>query len=741
MHGDAEQAAPVTQGSGQLELGLPIGSAHVAGRYVVYRVQRRDYDHSAVGEVNFVVDPATGAMLELDHVKQLEIAGSYAIADRDGVVSIYDLATGATVGEPSHITSASHIAPDGRIAWAERAGDAYKIHLRVPGGADTVLTGLPAAGKEVAIQFAGGRVIASTSEAVRVWDKDGQLIVSRDEAIEYEPTVSDDELAYPVTVDDDHQVMRVIDLASHAPVALHGDATCGEGEMDKYSSLRRCSDREYLVRSRKAFCVWNTATGRVQARFRPVRDEYHCGAHVAWVGDTPPGGPYDFYSTDTGKPIRPPHELPDEPDGDTVETSADPQPDADTAAKIHDGGALVIAGDLIAGTLHERAALWTKTGELRWQSAAPSEAAAAAFAPDGTLAVVGRAGEVWYVDPAAGAMRTSKLDHCTLDDVDPVVVGPDGHVAAACQRHEGRALVIDGTGTVFQGADYGWYVAAAATPTAARIGWLSYDGIHDWSLADHASRLKFAPEHYGLTFTADAVRFATAAPVGDPRDYRHQYTVTVRGADNTPLRSIQVDNEPGFLALSPDGALLAISLVDKRVLVVDALTGTPLDHLDADTNTDWTRAPLVAWDPAHPGHFAYVRNGRVAIRDPRAGKDIETRPMTRPANGRIRNIVWSLDGKRLAIVADQLVTLWDGAAPPATLAFTAGGGVLWRADGRAVLLGDPAAARSLLVCRRGGLTLPSLDGCEGRMELGRPLPLQSSTRPEGGKGRGSGAVR
>lgn len=750
MHGDGDAPPPVPQGSGQLELGLPIGSAHVAGRYVIYRVQPRDYDHSARGEIDFVVDPATGAMLELDQVAQLEIAGTHAVvvhgplptpsSPHEGRLAVYDLATGAVTGDSTPITGAFRFAPDGRIAWAERAGDAFRIHLRVPGGADTVLTGLPAADKDVAIQFAADRVIASTTNALRVWEND-KLIVSRDERMEYEPTVSDDELAYPAVDEEGHQVLRVIDLATRAPVVLHRDATCGTGGMDRYSSLRRCSDREYLVQSTKAFCVWNTQTGRVQAKFRPLHDEFHCGPHVAWVGDLPPGGPYDFYSIDSGRAIRPPHELPDEPDGDTAESSADAQPDKDVAAKIHDGGALVVANDLIAGTLHERAAVWTTTGELRWESSAPSEVAAAAFAPDGSLAVVGRAGEVWYVDPTTGAMRTAALEHCALDDVDPVVVTPDGHVAAACQRHEGRALVVDGTGTVFQGADYGWYVTAAATPGLARIGWLSYDGIHEWALPGAKPRLKLDPAHYGLTFTADAARFATAEPIADPRSYIHKFTVTIRNADNTPLQAITIEDEPGMLSLSPDGARIAIALVSKHVLVVDTLAGTTIDQIDADTGTDWTRAPLVAWDPADPTHLAYVREDRVVIRDVRLGKDLEARKMTRPASGRIRGIVWSLDGKKLALIADQLVTVWDGAAPPVTLAFSGGGGVLWRADGRALLLGDAAAARSLLACRRGGQTFASLDGCEGRVELGRPQPLQSSTRPEGGKGRGSGAVR
>jgi WD40 repeat protein len=709
LNGDAEQAAPIPKGAGALELGLPIGAAHVQGGYVVYRVQPRDYDHSARGEVDLVVDPATGAMLELDKVKQLEIAGSYAIVDRGDVLAVHDLATGAATGESTPITGSFTIAPDGRIAWAERAGDAFRIHLRVPGGADTVLAGLPA-DPSAAIQFAGGRVIASTSEALRVWEN-GQLIISRNDPMEVPPTVSADEIAYAA-----NGALHVIDLASRKQVELHADPICGSGTMDLYAPPRRCADHQYLVQSKKSFCVWNTATGRVQARFAPLRDEVHCGEHVAWVGDSPPGGPYDFYSIDTGKRIRPPHELPGEPDGDAYESIADPRPDPEVAARIPDADELVIAGDLLAGTHHERAALWTTAGELRWQSAASSVAAAAAFSPTGELAVVGRAGEVWYVDLAKGSMRTGTLERCELDDVDPVVVGPDGHVAAACERHEGRALVVEGTGTVFQGGDYGWYVTAAATRTAARIGWLSYDGIHEWSLADRSSRLKFDPEHYGLTFTADAVRFATAQPVGDPR-FPSQYTVTVRGGtENTPLRSIAVASEPGLLALSPDGAQLAISMVDKRVLVVDALTGTTLDTLDADTNTDWTRAPLVAWDPAHATHLAYFRDGRVAIRDVRAGKDLEMRAMVRPASGRIRGITWSLDGTWLALVADQMVTVWDGATPPVTLAFTGTGGVMSRADGRAVLLGDPAAARSLLACRRGRLVFASLDGCEQRVE-------------------------
>lgn len=188
------------------------------------------------------------------------------------------------------------------------------------------------------------------------------------------------------------------------------------------------------------------------------------------------------------------------------------------------------------------------------------------------------------------------------------------------------------------------------------------------------------------------------------QDYLTTYRVTVRDAKSQPIATAMLDDEPGILAFSTDGARLAVVAKQKpHVVVLDASTGAVVDDFTAESGgpDGSTRLAHIAWSPTVPARLAYYRTApsRVVIRDVTAKRDVETRVLVRPADRVVRAVTWSPDGKRFALLADQLVTLWDGALPPVTFAFAGTAGVELRADGAARLLGDEAAARSLLAPR------------------------------------------
>jgi len=151
------------------------------GVYVAFRVEPRDYEHWERGEIYLVVNARTHATFELDHVSWHDFAPdrAHVVVIQRGQLAVYDLATGAIVGDRAPTAYAPVFAPDGRIAWSEPAGDRYRIHVRAIGGAESVLTGLPFAGdtrEAVGIDFLGDDVIAWDDMGLRVWEHDKPIV-------------------------------------------------------------------------------------------------------------------------------------------------------------------------------------------------------------------------------------------------------------------------------------------------------------------------------------------------------------------------------------------------------------------------------------------------------------------------------------------------------------------------------------------------------------------------------------
>lgn len=721
MHGDVgagsgSAAPPPVASHGHRELGMPILAPEWSadGTYVVFRVEPRDYEHWERDEIYLVVNAHTHALFELDHVSWHDFAPDRAhlVTIQSGQLAIYDLATGALVGDRAATAYAPVFAPDGRIAWSEQTAAGYRIHVRAIGGAESVLTGLPAAGdprEAVGIGFLGGDVIAWDDAGLRVWEHDAP-IVSIDATIYRDVIVSADGVTYEQVVDDNAGAeLRHIDLAAgeRAPAALAADKVCGAGAIDRFEYLARCGDHRYLVRAPKAYCIWDVAHHRLQARIRSSHEEYHCTNDLVWLGDLPPGGPYDYYSALTGKAVGKPDDAPSymDDEGPRAEPAGE-MVDNDLAAKLGAAGHPLRspAKDVIAGVLHDRAALWTADGTLVWQSPVPSEVGAVALSATDLIAV-GRAGEVWHVDLATRALRSSQLPDCDMTEDEPIVAMPDGTAAVPCHtKANGRALRVEwSVPPIAEASDYGWYLTTATGSGGTVMGWLTYNGILARSLPSGGPSVSFNPAHYGLAITADSSRFATAEPVKGvgAKDYLTTYRVTIRDAKTQPISTAMLDDEPGILAFSTDGARLAVVAKQKpHVVVLDAATGAVVDDFTAESGgpPGTTRLSHLAWSPTVAARLAYYRTGpsRIVIRDVAAKRDIETRPLARPAGGLVRAVTWSPDGTRLALLADQLVTLWDGALPPVTFAFAGKAGVELRADGTARLLGDAAAASSML---------------------------------------------
>jgi hypothetical protein len=226
---------------------------------------------------------------------------------------------------------------------------------------------------------------------------------------------------------------------------------------------------------------------------------------------------------------------------------------------------------------------------------------------------------------------------------------------------------------------------------------------------------QFAAPHNGFSLTPDGSRFATAEAVRAGRDVTG-FRIIIHDAHGAEIAAAVVPDAPLALALSPDGTRLAVIGKNKTPVRVIDSHGAVIDEVPAEDNNlgGHELARPIAWDPTGTPRIAYYRGqpARVVIRDVVQRKEIETRLLARPNEGRVREIVWSPDGQRLALLADQVATVWDGANPPTVFALVGAGGVELAADGHARLLGDLATARSLLTCAHGGIVTAGVSGCD-----------------------------
>jgi hypothetical protein len=683
-------------------------------RYVLYRVNRGYGPRRR--DAHVVVDTRTHAMFTLENTSQIMFAPdhTHVVAVAAAELTVYDLATGRPVGTKVPIAGVARFAPDGRLAWAERVAAGYRIHVRqLATGDERLLEGMPAAPPQqptdrelVKLEFDDrAHVIAFHSAALRAWQIDRpEPIVVVDDALVADPQVSSDGIAYAIEDARERTIFQHIDLAAatHEPVELQRDPRCGRGELRQYSYFTRCTEHRYLVATAKgSFCVWDTATGRARARFRPFRDEYHCNAELAWVGDTPPGGPYTFFSLRTGKEIRQPRGFePPHYDAPTEEDPAAPPADFVHPAKLAGLRDTLVSpgGNLIAGALEDRASLWNAAGDLVWQAAAASDAAALGFTPRGELVVVGRTGQLWRIDLATRSMQRTSFASCDLTD-GAIAIVPDGRIAAACHRRRARVVLLEGEPEpLITRPEYGWSISAAHRASTSTIAWESGDGAHAWSLPDGKARWTYPSANVGLSVTADGNKFATVTPIGELGASGTRFALSIRDAANQQLATAMLPAAPRSIVLSPDGAQIAVvgylvpATADHEVTIFDTARGTMIDQLRAGAAT-------VAWDPTGKPRLAYARvtpSAAVVIRDVVARRDTDTHAADHLRDGLIQAIAWSSDGTRLAALADSQVTLWENRCAPSTFSFAGAGAAERRSDGAVVTLGEPAAARALI---------------------------------------------
>ncbi|MEO7733249.1 MAG: hypothetical protein ABIY55_19960 [Kofleriaceae bacterium] len=722
QHGPPVPAAPAAR----LAPGLPLaaGTWSPEGFYVYFPVQPRNGEHWANDPAYLVVVVRTGESFVVEHVSQIMFARDreHLVVVVAGKVVVYNVATGTTEGKPVALAGEARLTTEGKLAWAEPAGDSYRIHLRTMSTrTDQTFVGLPIAAAQpdrangalqVWLGFDGdGHIVAATPNALRVWFLDhARPDVTIDGPITT-PAITFEGVAYARIVDD-HEVFTYLPLADLTvqhpkPLTLQRDASCGAGDMKRGGEIERCSAHRYLVRGTRAFCVWDTATGRLQSKLEPLRADVHCADDVAWVGDLPPGGPYTFFSALTGKPITKPPALVTNP------------PEGPPGAHILDlpSGRITAYDsphkDRIAGVDGDRAMVWSADQKIVWQAPAPSDAVAIALSSS-ELVVGDARGQISRVALATRRMRTTVLPDCALRGDDPILVAPDGRVAASCVRHGERALVLEGAAApIYPGHGLGWNLASATSPTSAAIAWYALDGVHAWTFPAGTQRFTFdRPQGLALAISADGTRFATADDVAPAAgsDAGHSFAISIRDADNHERAVLAVPSAPTALALSPDGARLAVKLggtppiaaakPDGAFTIYDAASGAVVDQLPPGIG-------VIAWD-ASGKRLAYARSEPpgLVIRDVVARRDLETRPLPLVPDGPIRALAWSPDGTRLALLADQRVTLWEPGGAASTFLFGGAGAAELRPDATAVLLGDPAAARALLTCKIGPRNYP-----------------------------------
>jgi len=306
---------------------------------------------------------------------------------------------------------------------------------------------------------------------------------------------------------------------------------------------------------------------------------------------------------------------------------------------------------------------------------------------------------VWHVDLATREMTAGRIPDCDPQN-DALAVTPDGRAVLACGRKHAHVVLREGEPAPMLGGE-AWPYAGVRTH-ATMIGWAYGGRAQIWRLAD-GKQWNHDISGDRLDFTPNAERFVVDVGFAWPREADH--AITLYDASNRKIASMKPDCEVVSLALAPDGKRIAVGCKrDSHVKIFDD-TGRIVDDLV-------TISPVVGWDPSG-ARFAYLRYTGLAIRE--GGLDIEVRGLRWPIDSPVHKITWS--GSRIALLADQRVTMWDG-DHASTFAFTGAGGVEVRADGSAVLLGDVMTARSMLACELGTKRY-AIDRCEHKLVMPR----------------------
>ena len=676
------------------------------GRYAVFEAGPAIPERGGRPGV-FIVDATTLTSFEIDRATQLAFApdGQHLAALVGRELVIYDLATAKPISKPRPIYDNLGFTPDRRLVWVERDGIELRVHLRdLATGAEQVLVGLPASPlpryneqihEHIELAYdARGHVMASTPEAIRVWENDAPQPVVAITGFVEAPSLTDDGLAYRHQVDG-RGVFRHIDLVEHRePVELHHSRSCGTGELAYATHLERCAANRYLVHGLHGLCVWDTQRGELLTSIHVANDDddgndYSCRGDVVRFGDR-------FFSALTGKKIRAPHDFNDRPQPVAIQTGQPIRSDKLPADAIDPR--MSPQQTMIAGVLNGRGTLWTPNGRLVWQTPTPSEVQQIALSPNGELAAVGREGKIWHVDLASHALHTARLVDCNIADDTPITTTADGHVVATCITGNSRRLVLEGVDSpLYASGEHGWNPSVSSTASATTVGWVAGGAAHVFSLPDGIEQWSFPVPPYGFSVTNDRRRFAAVEELGLNS---RRYLLTIRDATNHAVAIAAMERPPAMTLFSTDDAYLASAEVTGEtttVTIFDTKLGNVVD-------TFRTSSTALAWDPSGAPRIAawLPTNLGLAIRDVIKHRDEEIRLAA--VDGPVHAMAWSDDA--LAVLADQRIVIWTTSRSTIALAGTAG--IEVHANTTATLLGDSTTSRAMFSCRVGTQSSPTM---------------------------------
>jgi WD40 repeat protein len=483
-------------------------------------------------------------------------------------------------------------------------------------------------------------------------------------------------------------------------LGFHHDAHCGTTDMRLFTQPYRCDATHIMLATDREFCVWDLATGTVVSHFGPIHDEAHCHRDYAWARDREPTRAYTVWSTKTGERATPAHFEPGDPFGpdsaafgeapeldelpspDEVEhlPPRPPAPFPRDAVRSPDGAQWAA---IVDGT----PTIWSATGDVVWRGPQQSAVVHAAFAPDGTLVVVGADDTIWHLDLAHGTLGIGSLPACGPPDA-LFTVGPDGRGVAVC-RQKATIVAEDRAAPLLElhSEVFGWAATTDAILVGAggRLQEITIPGgAPRWDVEDPAEPNSLAPD--GKSFAALAT----------------DHKVAIHDAPHSSTPLAPTGGMVLATAFSPDGNTLAVLDDAKHIALYDVATATQTAHLAADTRA-------FAWSPDGT-RIAYLRRDALVVWS--AGTE-SAHPLA--LAGRVDELHWS--SERIAAVVDGQVLVWDAAHldhPPVTLGFTGRGALELHADGSARLYGNRTDARRLARCSVHGIASTSLDRCEER---------------------------
>jgi len=391
----------------------------------------------------------------------------------------------------------------------------------------------------------------------------------------------------------------------------------------------------------------------------------------------------------------------------------------------HTGPALCLAfapdGQTLAtGGADRTVRLWDVPGEkgLGVLSGHTDAVLAVAFAPDGRLLASGsadRTARLWQ--PAERKPLETLRGH--LDAVQAVAFAPDGKLLASGSTDKTVRLWQPVTGeerTTFKG-----HLKGVTALAYSRDGKTLYSGSADQTVKRWDARLS-EPAQWRVDLGVEPGKTPVMAWAADGKTLAtvSQADRLVRLADlvgqaSRPVLSnfsIKFDG----LALSPDGQRLAGATDDENLRLYELAKGQPLALVKAPGG----RVACLAFSPDSKLLVSAGADGTVRFWEP-AAKELKAAGTLPPAQGAVRSLTFSPNGKLLATSDEQSVKLWDVAGrklvadlgPPSVrarwLAFSPdgktlavagvlGAAYLWdveKKQERVALKGHTAAVRSL----------------------------------------------